>query len=87
MGLTILPPPPTPPSLPLVFAFSKCQRYSPNQSNKAYDKAVSRKTGVAFEPKLVIDAVRSEVVGKRTLKSREEYLKQYLEVCVYCIYG
>ena len=64
------------------FFFSKCQSYSPNESNKAYEKAVSRKSGILFEPQLVIEEVQSEAVGRRTLKPREEYLRRYLEVRV-----
>ena len=59
---------------------SKCQHYSPNESNKAYDKTITRKAGVMFEPKLVIEEVKSETLGRRSLKSKEEYLKQYIAV-------
>ena len=59
---------------------SKCQHYSPNESNKAYDKTVSRKAGVAFEPRLVIEEVKCEALGRRSLKSKDEYLRQYIVV-------
>lgn len=58
---------------------SKCQSYSPNESNKTYEKAVSRKSGVLFEPQQVIEEVKSEAVGRRMFKPREQYLQRYLE--------
>jgi len=61
----------------------KCQHYSPNESNKAYDKTVSRKSGVVFEPRLVIEEVKSEALSRRSLKSKDEYLRQYIVVRVY----
>ena len=61
----------------------KCQHYSPNESNKAYDKTVSRKSGVVFEPRLVIEEVKSEAMSRRSLKSKDEYLRQYIVVRVY----
>ena len=64
----------------LLSSCSKCQHYSPNESNKAYDKTITRKAGVMFEPKLVIEEVKSETLGRRSLKSKEEYLKQYIAV-------
>ena len=48
---------------------------------------MSRKTGVLFEPQLVIEEVKSEVVGRRTFKPREEYLQRYLEVSALCLKG
>ena len=33
-----------------------------------------------FEPKLVIEEVKSEALGRRSLKSKDEYLKQYISV-------
>ena len=62
---------------------SKCQQYSPSETGKAYEKAVTRKLGLLFEPVLVLSEVQSDALGKRVSKSKEECLKQYLEVHVY----
>lgn len=60
---------------------SKCQKYSPTESSKAYDKAVSRKQGVVFDPKQVVEKIRADVTGARkVLLSKDEYIKHYLEV-------
>ena len=61
--------------------YSKCQKYSPTESSKAYDKAVSRKQGVVFDPKQVVEKIRADVTGARkVLLSKDEYIKHYLEV-------
>jgi hypothetical protein len=60
---------------------SKCQKYSPTESSKAYDKAVSRKQGVMFDPKQVVEKIRADITGARkVLLSKDEYIKHYLEV-------
>lgn len=60
---------------------SKCQKYSPTESSKAYDKAVSRKQGVVFDPKQVVEKIRADITGARkVLLSKDEYIKHYLEV-------
>ena len=63
---------------------SKCQKYSPTESAKAYDKAISRKQGVVFDPKQVIETVKADVTGARkTLLSKDEYIRHYLEVSLW----
>ena len=73
-----LPPPPSPPSPP---PLSKCQKYSPTEPNKAFEKAVSRRGGVGFEPAGAVMLSQSELLGARPAPlSREECITQYLEV-------
>ena len=63
------------------FVCSKCQKYSPTEPSKAYDKTISRRTGVTFDPKQVLDQVRSEFIGERkALRNKDDYVKQYTEV-------
>jgi len=38
---------------------------------------------VVFEPRLVIEEVKSEAMSRRSLKSKDEYLRQYIVVRVY----
>ena len=69
-----LPPLPLPP-------LSKCQKYSPTEPNKAFEKAVSRRGGVGFEPAGAVMLSQSELLGARPAAlSREECITQYLEV-------
>ena len=64
---------------------SKCQKYSPTESSKAYDKAVSRKQGVVFDPKQVVEKIRADITGaKKVLLSKDEYIEHYLEVSIEC---
>ena len=63
--------------------FSKCQKYTPNESNKTYEKAVTKKCGISFDPNLVVDALRNDTLNKTQMKTKEEYLKTYLEVWVW----
>jgi len=36
-----------------------------------------------FEPRLVIEEVKGEVLSRRSLKSKDEYLRQYIVVRLY----
>eukprot|EP00731_Ephydatia_muelleri_P018474 Em0011g514a len=58
---------------------SKCQKYTPNESNKTYEKAVTKKCGISFDPNLVVDALKNDMLSKKQTKTKEEYLKTYLE--------
>ena len=62
--------------------FSKCQKYTPNESNKTYEKAVTKKCGISFDPNLVVDALKNDMLSKKQTKTKEEYLKTYLEVLI-----
>lgn len=65
----------------LVVVFSKCQKYSPTESNKANDKTASRKGGVAFDPEQVVQLVRHEAISAiKPILPKEECIRQYLEV-------
>ena len=65
----------------LFVSLSKCQKYSPTESNKANDKAANRKGGVTFDPKQVVEMVKQEAIsGRRVLLAKEECIKQYIEV-------
>ena len=59
---------------------SKCQRYSPTESNKAYDKAVNRRSGVTFDPSSVLEELKRS--PQAPPRSKEYYLQQYVEVCM-----
>ena len=65
-----------------IFIFcSKCQKYSPTESNKAHDKAASRRAGFVFDPQQVVAMVKQIAISARRLVlTREECVKQYLEV-------
>ncbi|XP_064386068.1 nipped-B-like protein isoform X2 [Halichondria panicea] len=59
---------------------SKCQKYSPTEPSKTYDKAVSRRSGVNFDPRQVMEEARCEWMGeKQTLKTKDDCLRQYTE--------
>lgn len=58
----------------------KCQKYSPNENVKAFEKAVVKKQWQQFEPVSVLQEVKREVLGARVTRSKEECLRQYLEV-------
>ena len=60
---------------------SKCQKYSPTESNKANDKTANRKGGVTFEPEQVLHLVRQEAISaSKPILPKEECIRQYLEV-------
>ena len=56
---------------------SKCQQYSPTESNKAFDKAVNRRSGVTFDPRSVLEELKRR--PKAPPRAKEDYLKQYVE--------
>ncbi|XP_015761571.1 PREDICTED: nipped-B-like protein isoform X2 [Acropora digitifera] len=57
------------------FSDSKCHKYSPSEPTKAYDKTVSRKTGVLFEPEQVLRYVEEP----EAVRSHEQLVHDYLE--------
>ncbi|KAK2556654.1 Nipped-B-like protein B [Acropora cervicornis] len=57
------------------FSDSKCHKYSPSEPAKAYDKTVSRKTGVLFEPEQVLRYVEEP----EAVRSHEQLVHDYLE--------
>ena len=57
---------------------SKCQQYSPNESSKAYDKAVNRRSGVTFDPHAVLEELK--ISPQAPPRSKDYYLQQYVEV-------
>jgi len=57
------------------FSDSKCHKYSPSEPTKAYDKTVSRKTGVLFEPGQVLRYVEEP----DAVRSHEQLVRDYLE--------
>ncbi|CAI8012871.1 Nipped-B-like protein [Geodia barretti] len=56
---------------------SKCQQYSPTESNKTYDKAVSRRSGVTFDPSSVLEELKRSPGAPP--RSKDHYLQQYVE--------
>ena len=62
-----------------LFSCSKCQQYSPTESNKAYDKAVNRRAGVTFDPRSVLEELKRG--PQAPPRSKDYYLQQYVEVC------
>lgn len=61
--------------LTLLFC-SKCHKYSPSEPTKAYDKTVSRKAGVVFNPEQVLRYVEEP----DAVRSHEQLVRDYLEV-------
>ncbi|XP_019855038.1 PREDICTED: nipped-B-like protein isoform X1 [Amphimedon queenslandica] len=63
-----------------VYALSdkKCQEYTPTDSNKVWEKAVSRRQGILYEPQAVVNAVEKDRRGEKTQLGKEECLKLYL---------
>ena len=59
------------------FNFSKCHKYSPSEPTKTYDKTVSRKAGVFFNPEQVLRYVEEP----DAVRSHEQLVQDYLEVC------
>lgn len=57
---------------------SKCQQYSPTESNKAFDKAANRRSDVAFEPHTVLEELQRGLQAPP--RAKEDYLKTYIEV-------
>lgn len=57
------------------FSDSKCHKYSPSEPTKAYDKTVSRKAGVFFEPEQVLRYVEDP----DAVRSHEQLVHDYLE--------
>lgn len=64
----------------LSFLFRKCQKYSPNESVKAFDKAIVKKQSYKFEPVNVLREVKKEMLAYRVNMNKEDCIKQYLEV-------
>lgn len=67
----------------VLFNFSKCSKYNPNESTKQYDKNVVRKQAVLFSPTTVLEHLRSEraATSRTAGKTKEESLQIYLQVC------
>ncbi|XP_078354070.1 nipped-B-like protein isoform X1 [Oculina patagonica] len=57
------------------FSDSKCHKYSPSEPTKAYDKTVSRKAGVVFNPEQVLRYVEEP----DAVRSHEQLVRDYLE--------
>ena len=58
----------------------KCQKYSPNETVKAFDKAIVKKQSYKFEPVTVLKEVKKEMLAYRVNMTKEDCIKQYLEV-------
>lgn len=65
-----------------MFAYRKCQKYSPTESNKAHDKTANRRGAVAFDPQQVVGIVKQAAISTdyKLVLSKEECIKQYLDV-------
>ena len=63
--------------------YSKCHKYSPSEPTKAYDKNVSRKSGLVFKPEQVLDYVAEP----DRVRTREELAENYCDVCVGELYS
>lgn len=57
------------------FSDSKCHKYSPSEPTKTYDKTVSRKAGVFFNPEQVLRYVEEP----DEVRSHERLVQDYLE--------
>ena len=64
-----------------MFVCSKIQRYSPTDSAKTFEKPVSRKTGVKFYPKQVLDLVRlGTQLPEPLAQSKRHLVEAYIDV-------
>ncbi|KAM9329215.1 nipped-B-like protein [Gastrophryne carolinensis] len=62
------------------FSDSKIQKYSPSESAKVYDKAISRKTGVHFHPKQTLEFLKRDMLCKKINDdTKRSIAKQYLD--------
>uniref|UniRef100_A0AAY4CDS9 Nipped-B protein n=1 Tax=Denticeps clupeoides TaxID=299321 RepID=A0AAY4CDS9_9TELE len=62
------------------FSDSKIQKYSPTESAKVYDKAVSRKSSVHFSPRQTIDFLTNNVVrADLTYELKMKIVQQFLD--------
>lgn len=61
---------------------SKITRYSPSEVNKAYDKAMQRKTVPIFDPQSTIELIRSGEEIQATLdeNGKRQLIDRYFEV-------
>jgi len=60
---------------------SKIQRYSPTDSAKTFEKPVSRKAGVKFHPKQVLDLVLlGTQLPEPIAQSKRQLLEAYIDV-------
>lgn len=67
--------------------YSKCQKYSPTEANKAHDKTVSRKGAVVFDTQQVVDMVKQKAISADSvlMLPKQQCIKQYLEVSCYVV--
>jgi len=64
-----------------LFACSKIQRYSPTDSAKTFEKPVSRKVGVKFHPKQVLDLVQLGMqLPEPITQTKRQLLEAYMDV-------
>ena len=61
--------------------FSKCHKYSPSERNKAFEKTVVRKPGMAFNPEKFTEYLEDP----RKDYSREELVQHYCDVSM-CLF-
>ena len=71
-----------------LFIFSKIQNYSPTEAAKVYDKPLTRKTLVKFNPESVLNMMKSskassdlDEMEEDDRLDREKVVDDYLEVC------
>ena len=57
-------------------SFSKCHKYSPSERNKAFEKAVARKPGMAFNPARFLEYLEDP----QRQYSRDELAQHYCDV-------
>jgi len=61
--------------------YSKIQRYSPTDSAKTFEKPVSRKAGVKFHPKQVLDLMRlGTQLPEPIAQSKHQLIEAYIDV-------
>jgi len=65
----------------VLFICSKIQRYSPTDSAKTFEKPVSRKAGVKFYPKQVLDLVQLGMqLPEPITQTKRQLLEAYMDV-------
>jgi len=66
---------------------SKIQRYSPTDSAKTFEKPVSRKSGLKFHPKQVLDLVQlGTQLPEPIARSKRQLIEAYIDVSQHLCY-
>ena len=59
---------------------SKIQQYSPTDTSKAFDRQVSKKNNVRFDPKATLSIIRKGMSEVLSDEEKQELVNKYLDV-------